>query len=234
MASFSKDNKARRFAPAGLIFAVVGLALFAYFVKRAGVSEILEGIERLGFAFVLILAISAVRHIVRSLAWTRCFEPPYKLRFRDALAARLMGDALGNIIPLASVAVAEPSKAAFVRDRVPLIAGLSAIALENIFYGLSVVVFIFSGTTALLLSFHLPGALRYASIGALIAIALITPLGFLVMQKQWRFLSGALSFTHRNFLIESLTWRSSLCRSGPAWTKQVRECYPRYWASLPP
>jgi len=43
-----------------------------------------------------------------------------------------MGDALGNIIPLASVAVSEPSKAVFVKDRVPLIASLSALAVENI------------------------------------------------------------------------------------------------------
>src|SRR5687768_18592693 len=105
---------------------------------------------RLGAGFILVLAISAVRHIVRALAWTKCVEPPYKLRFRDALAARLMGDALGNIIPFISMAVSEPSKAVFARHKVPLMAGLSAIALENIFYSLSVVLFIFSGTAALL------------------------------------------------------------------------------------
>jgi hypothetical protein len=105
-----------------------------------------------------------------------------------------MGDALGNIIPLVSIAVAEPSKAAFVRDRVPLLAGLSAIALENIFYSLSVVIFVFSGTTALLLSFQLPKPLRYASIGALIATTVVACLGYFVIHKQWKFLSGALRF----------------------------------------
>lgn len=202
--SHTSESKARRFAPAGLIVAVLGLLLFGYFVRRAGVTVILEGIRRLGIGFLLILAISAIRHTVRSLSWIKCFEAPYRLRFRDAFAARLMGDALGNIVPLASVAVAEPSKAAFVRDRVPLLAGLSAIALENIFYGLSVVIFIFSGTTALLLSFPLPKPLRYASIGALVAIAVITPLGFLVMRRQWRFLSGTLSFLHRR--VSSRHW----------------------------
>ncbi len=192
----TSESRAKRLAPAGLIVAVLGLLLFGYFVRRAGISEIVEGIRRLGIASLLILAISAIRHTVRSLSWIKCFEPPYRLRFRDAFAARLMGDALGNIVPLASVAVAEPSKAGFVRDRVPLLAGLSAIALENIFYSLSVVILIFSGTTALLLSFQLPRPLRYASIGALVAIAVITPLGFLVMRRQWKFLSGALTFLH--------------------------------------
>jgi hypothetical protein len=197
--SSASDNKARnrKLARFGLVFAFFGLLLFAYFVRKAGVAQIMEGIKRLGFGFLLILAISAVRQVVRSFAWTKCFEAPYVLRFRDAFAARVMGDALGNIIPLASVAVSEPSKAAFVTNRVPLLASLSALALENIFYSLSVALFIFSGTTALLLSFSLPKPLRYASIGALIAIVVIVPLGFLVIRKQWKFLSGPMGLVQR-------------------------------------
>ncbi len=175
----------------GVIFALLGLALFAYTVRKAGVAQILDGIQRLGAGFLLILCLSAIRHSVRSFAWTRCFEPPYNLRFRDAIAARLMGDALGNIVPLASVAVSEPSKAAFVRRHVPLMAGLSALAIENIFYSLSVVLVIFSGMTALLLSFDLPRPLYYAAISSLIAISIIVPVGYLVIRNQWKFLSGA-------------------------------------------
>src|SRR6266576_7338337 len=189
--SRKKRTHNRNLAPVGIIFALLGLLLFAYFVKKAGLTEITAGIGRLGAGFVLILAISSIRHIVRSLAWTKCFEPPFILRFRDALAARIMGDALGNIIPLASMAVSEPSKAAFVRDRVPLMIGLSAIAIENIFYSLSVVLFIFSGTTALLLSFTLPKPLRYAAIGTLIASLVIAPLAFLVIRQRWKLLSGS-------------------------------------------
>jgi hypothetical protein len=180
----------------GIFFALLGLLLFVYFVRKAGVPQILVGIKRLGWGFLLILAISAVRQIVRSLAWMKCFEAPYHLRFRDAFAARIMGDGLGNIVPLASMAVAEPSKAAFVTDRVPLMASLSAIALENIFYSLSVALFIFSGTTALLLAFPLKPALRYASFGTLAATIVIVALGYVVIRKQLKFLSGSLSFLH--------------------------------------
>ena len=189
----SNQGRNRKLARFGIVFAILGLLLFAYFVRKAGVSEIMSGIRRLGVGFLLILGISAIRQVVRSLAWMCCFEAPYQLRFRDAFAARVMGDALGNIIPLASVAVAEPSKAAFVADRVPLMAGLSAIALENIFYSLSAILLIFSGTAALLLSFSLPKALRYASIGAMVATVVIAPLGYLVIRRQWKFLSGPMS-----------------------------------------
>ena len=184
----------KRFAPIGIIFGILGLLLFAYFVRKAGVTRILEGIGRLGLGFLLVILISSIRHSVRALAWTKCFEPPYRLRFRDAFAARLMGDALGNIVPLASAAVSEPSKAAFVRHRVPLLVGLPAIALENIFYSLSVVLLIFSGSVALLLSFPLKTPLRYATISALIVTVCIVPLGYLVLNRQWRFLSGSLAF----------------------------------------
>jgi hypothetical protein len=189
-------SSSKRFTPVGIIFALAGVLLFAYFVKRAGVGEILGNIKRLGAGFLLVLAISSVRHIVRSLAWTKCFEAPDRLSFRDAFRARLMGDALGNIVPLASMFVSEPSKPALIRDRVPLMAGLSAIAIENIFYSLSVAVFIFSGMTALLLSFHLPKAMRFVSIGGLIFIFLLISGAAIVIRKQMKFLSGALEFLY--------------------------------------
>jgi len=105
-----------------------------------------------------------------------------------------MGDALGNIIPFISVAVSEPSKAVFVKDRVPVLVALSGLAIENIFYGLSVALFIFSGTATLLLTFSLPKPLRYASIIALVATLVVVPVAFLIIRRQSRFLSGTLEF----------------------------------------
>lgn len=105
-----------------------------------------------------------------------------------------MGDALGNIIPFVSVAVSEPSKGVFVKDKVPLMVGLPALAIENIFYAMSVALFIFGGTATLLLSFSLPKPLRYASIGALCATVVVVPLIFLLIRTQARFLSGAAGF----------------------------------------
>ncbi len=193
----TRQGRNRKLAPFGVLFAVIGLILFAYFVRKAGVTEILAGIKRLGLGFLLILGISTIRQVARSLAWTRCFEAPYSLRFRDAFAARVMGDALGNIVPLASVAVSEPSKAAFVTNRVPLLASLAALTLENIFYSLAVTIFIFSGTLALLLTFPLKPALRYASFATLVVTILVIPLGYLIIKKRWSFLSGGLSLLER-------------------------------------
>ena len=193
-AAIEKPSRSRRFAPLGIIFGLLGLLLFAYFVSRAGVGEIVSRIQLLGTGFLLILGVSSLRYIARALAWTRCIEEPHRLPFRDAFAARLMGDALGNIVPFVSFAVSEPSKAVFVKHRVPLMVGLSGLAIENIFYGLSVALFIFSGTTTLLLTFSLPKPLRYASIVALVATVVFVPLAYLVIRRQSRLLSGALGY----------------------------------------
>jgi hypothetical protein len=150
----------------------------------------------LGAGFLLVLLVSAARPVVRSLAWTRAFTGEHSLRFRDALGAYIIGDAVGTLVPL-GIFVSEPAKAALVRKRVPLVASLSALAIENIFYSLSVALFIFAGTAALLFSFNLPKPLRIASIAALIVIVLIIPLAFMVLRRQWKFLSGAVEFLHR-------------------------------------
>jgi lysylphosphatidylglycerol synthase-like protein len=207
----SSDQRRRRsrFAPLGIVFGLLGLLLFAYFVRRAGIGEIAGGIQRLGAGFLLILAISSNRYIVRAVAWMRCVEPPHRLRFRDAFAARIMGDALGNIIPFVSVAVSEPSKAVFVKDRVPLMVGLSALAIENIFYTLSVALFIFLGTATLLLSFTLPKALRYASIGTLVTTLVIISLLYFLVRSQSKFVSGTLRFFGRAGVAPNLMARIS-------------------------
>ena len=202
-----KRSGGRRFAPLGIIFGLVGLLLFAYFVSKAGVGEIFYRIQLLGAGFLLILAVSSLRYIVRALAWIRCIERPHRLPFRDAFAARIMGDALGNIIPFVSVAVSEPSKAVFVKDRVPLLVGLSGLAIENIFYALSVALFIFSGTATLLLTFSLPKGLRYASVSALIVTLIVILLVYLMIRSQARFISGTLGFLQHRGIARKLMER---------------------------
>ncbi len=198
----AKSGKRKGVTPFGVISLLLGLALFGYFIKKAGFNEILEGIRRLGAGFVLVIAISAVRQIARSLAWTLCMEAPYKLRFLDAFRARIMGDAIGNILPFAGFLVSEPAKPALIRDRVPLIAGFSALAIENLFYALSVALFIFAGMLAFLLSFTLPKGLRLVSIITLVVITLVVALGVILVAKRLRFISGAAGFLNRRGLNE--------------------------------
>jgi hypothetical protein len=80
-------------------------------------------------------------------------EPPHRLACRDAFNAVVCGDTLGNVITLGPI-VSEAAKLAFVRGRVPLGPALTALAVENVLYTLSVGGMIAAGTVALLYSFE--------------------------------------------------------------------------------
>ena len=107
-----RKSHQRKFTPFGIVFSMLGLILFCYFVKKAGLGQILDGIKKLGAGFLLIIAISSIRHIVRSFSWMLCFDGPERLKFWDAFRGRLMGDALGNIVGFANFLVSEPAKPA--------------------------------------------------------------------------------------------------------------------------
>ena len=181
----------------GIIFALSGLLLFAYFVWKAGAGEIAGGIKKLGAGFLLVLLISSLRYIVRTLGWTLCFTGEHRLRFRDAFRAYIVGDAMGNLTPLGIVA-SEPTKAALVRDRVPLIVAVSALAVQNLFYSLSVALFILSGIVSLLLIFPLTPGLRLMSLISLGVVCAIILFGFIVYRMRWKFISAGFERLRRN------------------------------------
>src|SRR5258708_32145740 len=113
-----------------------------------------------------------------------------------------MGDAIGNVLPFASFVISEPAKPALIRDRLPLMVGLSAIAIENIFYSLSVAASISCGMIALLLSFSLPNGMRIGSFIVLAVILMIIAAATLLIRKQVRFISGIAGFLHRRGINE--------------------------------
>src|ERR1043165_6308784 len=68
-----------------IVFALLGLLLFASLGYSTGPTKIIEDIKKLGAgAFLLVLAISSLRYIVRTLGWILCFDGEERLLFRDA------------------------------------------------------------------------------------------------------------------------------------------------------
>jgi hypothetical protein len=165
----------------GAAAALAGLALFAYTLRETGLTTVVDGFRRVGLAFFVIVVLSGLRFAARAWAWVLCTEPPHRLRLRDTFPALVSGDALGNLTPL-GLFVSEPTKAAFVRDRVSLMNALAGIAVENLFYTITVAAMIAGGTVALLAEFDVPAALRLMSLVALsgmltflaVAIALVS------------------------------------------------------------
>ena len=137
----------------------VGILLLIWIVWSAGPQQIWTGLQKIGWGLAAIIGLAGLRFAVRAVAWIQCLEPPHRLRFADAFVAVVCGDALGNATPLGPL-VSEPAKAAFVKDRVPLAAAFTALAIENLFYTLSVAAMIAAGIIALLLRGGLERELR--------------------------------------------------------------------------
>ncbi|WP_396626221.1 lysylphosphatidylglycerol synthase domain-containing protein [Luteitalea sp.] len=159
----------------GAAAALGGILLFGYTLQQTGLDTVAGGFARVGWAFVWIVVLGGLRFAARAWAWVLCTDPPHRLRLRDTFPALVSGDALGNLTPLGLV-VSEPTKAAYVRDRVSLMNALAGIAVENLFYIVTVAAMIGGGTLALLLAFDVPPALRAMSLLALAGMA-----GFLVV-----------------------------------------------------
>lgn len=162
----------RQITATGLLTAIAGTILFAWLVWRVGPSEIWNGFAKIGWGLVWILLLGGLRFAVRAAAWGLCIEPPHRLRFTQAFNAMVCGDALGNATPLGPI-VSEPAKVACVRGHVPVRVALTALAIENVMYTLSVALMIAAGTVALLLTADLPLRLREVSEAAIAAIALL-------------------------------------------------------------
>lgn len=158
------------------LFGAAGVALFAWLVWRVGPAEIWTGFRQIGWGLALIVLLGGLRFGARAFAWTLCMEPPHRLQFRHALNAVICGDTMGNVIPLGPF-ISEAAKLACVRGRVPVAPALTALAIENILYTLSVAAMIAAATIALLFSMELPPSLRGISevaLGGILALFVMT------------------------------------------------------------
>lgn len=172
----------RQVTVTGLLTAVGGAALFAWLVWYTGPREIWGGFRQIGWGLGWILILGGLRFAVRAAAWTICLEPPHRLRFPDAFTAVVCGDALGNATPLGPL-VSEAAKIACVRGRVPVGPALTALAIENVLYALSVAAMIAAGAVALLFSVDLPPWLREFSE---VAVACVVVFFLLAAWVLWR------------------------------------------------
>jgi hypothetical protein len=187
MARFPFTNiRSSPMAAVTAVAAIAGLLLLVYMLRHAGVTDIAVMVRRLGGGgFLAVVALSGIRLLARSMAWTRCVESPHRLSVGDAFMATVMGEALGNLTPLATF-LSEPSKAAFVRGKLPLGASLPALIVENIFYVVSVALVIGIGAVAFLVSCRMSEPLRIASLGAIGGVVVVVAAAYAILGRRAR------------------------------------------------
>lgn len=173
----------------GGVLTVAGVALFAYFVYSVGAGEILGQVQKFGLVgFGVLLVVYLLRMSARAAAWRLSVHEPYGLRFRDALPAVVIGEAMSTMIPL-GILISGTAKAVAVRKRLPLVVGLSSVATENLFYSIVTSVFLIFGAYTFLRSFNLDEGWAITIDVLIAAIALVVVFLVAMIVRQWHFAS---------------------------------------------
>lgn len=193
----SRSKHLNRLKIAAGILTLFGIGLFAFLVYSVGVTNVLSGIEKIGFfGFILILFIYFLRIFLRGTAWKLSVYEPYQLGLRDTVPAVIIGEALSSLIPL-GVLISGSAKAVAVKKRVPLVVGFSSVATENLFYSLITGLFIIGGAMTFLRTFDLPEN-WVLTLDVLICLILaFIVFGIVVVVRQWHFASGFCEWLYR-------------------------------------
>jgi hypothetical protein len=177
-----------RIHPIAVVATIAGVLLFIYTLQASGPSAILGQLRQIGFGFLVVLALSAIRMAVRAKAWSLCVEETERFPFGQAFKAYVTGDAVGNVLPLGPLA-SEGTKALLIRRNIATSAAFSSVVLENIFYSISVAIMVMVGTLAFLLGYRPTNAALTITL-SLGAVAVVSVIGvWWLLRSQPRLLS---------------------------------------------
>jgi putative ABC transport system permease protein len=171
------NNSKRSFAWLQAFAFLLGLALLIYVINLVGVQPLFDALTRIGFGFFVILGLSGLRHVLRTISMRAAVPREHRrVTFRQAFAARLGGEAI-SFLTFTGPLLGEATKVALLRKRIPLTYGVPALVVDNLLYNLSVVFFVLSGACVMLASYPLPTPVYLV----LVAIAVVAALGIVAV-----------------------------------------------------
>ncbi|MGE0865808.1 MAG: lysylphosphatidylglycerol synthase transmembrane domain-containing protein [Vicinamibacterales bacterium] len=170
-----------------ILIAIVGIGLLVFTIRQVGWSEVVSGITSVGWWFVAVVVLGAVRMACRARAWMVC-SGDAQLRFRDAFGAMIAADALGNLTPLGLLA-SEPTKIILTRSRVSAVTGVASVTIENAFYTASVLTVLLAGTWFFFQRAAVPPALEQIAEGLVVAITVAGAVALWLARRQPALLS---------------------------------------------
>jgi uncharacterized membrane protein YbhN (UPF0104 family) len=167
--------------------ALLGVVLFVYAIQNVGWANVVDGINRVGWGLVPILALAGLRFVLRAAAWRMCMPPHSQFTLGQAFTAFLSGDAVGNVTPLGLLA-SEPTKLFLIRHRLATREAASSLAVDFVIYSTSAVTMIVVGVAVLLASGEVRLSLgwREILIGGLVVLITGLILAFRVIGGTWK------------------------------------------------
>ncbi len=140
---------------------ILGLTLFVGLLYSVGVGNIFQSLQLVGSGFLILILVSGVRHLLRAVAWMKCIEEGQRKRIGlfELFNVRLAGEAI-RYVSFTGPLLGEPSKAALIRKRLPMVHGLSSVIVENLTYTLGAILITISGMALLLVKFTLSSGIK--------------------------------------------------------------------------
>ena len=172
-----------------LLLLVLGILLFGYVVRKAGVSHIAAGLAAVGWWFAAVFVLELVIDFLHSEAWRWCMPEHGHLVSRfDTLATRTAGVALNVLTPTATVG-GEVVKGLLLRRWVPLVDGFASVVVDKLTFALGQALFLCLGAFAVFTGLSLDGRERTLALVAL-ALWVLAVAGFFALQKAGIFRVG--------------------------------------------
>jgi hypothetical protein len=172
------------------VTALGGMVLFAYAVRSVGFSSITDGVRRVGWGLLPILALGGLRFTLRTEAWRRCMRPEARLPFAPALAAFLAGDAIGSVTPF-GLAASEPTKAFLSRRHLATSDAVASLATDNLVYAASALAMVAVGVIVLLATVPMPFAWQEWGVASIVLLVAAVLAGARLLRGTWSPRQGA-------------------------------------------
>ncbi len=177
----------------------LGLLFLGYLIGTLGPDEILRNFALMKWSFPLILLLACSWHITNSIAWSFAFPPgAFRPRFHTLIMAKLAGDAVNQLTPLANVG-GEPLKAYLLKHESPTSRGLASVVINKTAQVMTGLMFATLGLGLVVLynlraPYEIPLPIRFG-VGILLAVA--AALIWLLFMKQQHMFSSLLNLLHR-------------------------------------
>ena len=198
------QKRVTRLKLAAVILTLCGIAVFSFLVYSIGFHEIYEGVVRFGVAgFAVILTIYFFRICARAYAWKLSVHAPYELSMRDTIPGVVIGEAMSSTLPL-GIIISGTSKAVAVRQKIPLVAGLSSVATENLFYSFITGIHLILGAFVMLRVSVVDDSVVWTINAMIVTLFILIFLGILMVIRQWHMASELCEMVYRRGYLKKI------------------------------
>jgi len=167
-----------------------GAGLIGFLILRAGPGKLCQDLEKLGWGFVFLIALSGVAHLVKIRAWQMTLgKERHNVSFVRLAGLRLAAEAAGQL-GIVGQTFGDSIRVTQLRDEISKANCLASVTLDRGLYLVTGVIVAIAGILAALPALSHSYALRLYAVtfifGAIIFLLLI----LLAVRKRWPLLSG--------------------------------------------